>query len=89
MNISLTDGQREIYDLLTQHKNGTLRRHKSHSGRPCYRLMDTTISPVRNISDAVMAELIDRGAVVLEGERFRLVNLTAPPKDYSGIGLVK
>lgn len=56
--VKLTPAQRRLLDEIKSCPGGHLRMHTKHGNTLCYRLMDSSLSPVKNLSYSMVNKLI-------------------------------
>lgn len=70
--IKLTPKQREVFVKLTKNPDGKLRAHIKRSGTMCYRLLDSKLNPLLNVSKGVIDKLKSIQVIEKKGHDFIL-----------------
>lgn len=52
-----------------------IRRHMNNEGVICYRLLDDKFNPLRNLAKKDVHKLVEVGALVIEGESFKVAKI--------------
>lgn len=70
--MKLTSAQRSVIRFLKEDVGSIIRSYVSPTGRLCYRLLDSTVSPVVVLRKDVVSRLYLKGALIKEGNIFKI-----------------
>ena len=72
--MKLTKKQKEISTLIKNNVGSFIKAHVTPTGRECFRLMSSDMSPIANIRSGIVQQLNNKNVLKKENGRYVLLN---------------